>query len=73
MSPEQVRGALLDARSDLFSAGLVLYECLSGRQAFSAGSGRDVFDQIARAVPPAGSRWGARYNASETSTKRRTP
>ena len=34
MSPEQVRAAALDARSDMFAFGCVLYECLSGRRAF---------------------------------------
>jgi serine/threonine-protein kinase len=37
MSPEQARGQRLDARSDLFAMGIILYEALTGRRAFERG------------------------------------
>jgi serine/threonine protein kinase len=46
MSPEQVRGERLDARSDLFSFGLVLYEMATGRRAFSGESTDAVHEAI---------------------------
>jgi serine/threonine protein kinase len=46
MSPEQVRGEELDARSDLFSFGLVLYEMATGRQAFTGKTGGVIHNAI---------------------------
>jgi eukaryotic-like serine/threonine-protein kinase len=51
MSPEQVRGEELDARSDLFSFGLVLYEIASGRQAFPGSTSGVVTDGILNHPP----------------------
>ncbi len=45
MSPEQARGRLVDKRSDIWSFGCVLYECLTGRRLFE---GETVSDLIAR-------------------------
>jgi serine/threonine-protein kinase len=52
MSPEQVQGRPLDARSDLFSFGAVLYEMLSGARAFGGASIADVLSAVLRDEPP---------------------
>jgi len=51
MSPEQVRGEPLDARSDLFSFGAVLYEMSTGRRAFDGATQTAIFSSILTAEP----------------------
>ena len=51
MSPEQVRGEVLDARTDIFSFGAVLYEMATGRQAFPGETAAEVQQAILTQQP----------------------
>ncbi|MEO6258966.1 MAG: serine/threonine-protein kinase [Thermoanaerobaculia bacterium] len=52
MSPEQVRGLQIDHRTDIFSFGAILYEMVSGRQAFKRDSSVETMNAILKEDPP---------------------
>jgi serine/threonine protein kinase len=53
MSPEQVRAQVVDTRSDIFSAGVIVYEMLTGRRAFTGASSVEVMParSVSSSVP----------------------
>jgi eukaryotic-like serine/threonine-protein kinase len=60
LSPEQARGAPVDARSDLFALGALLYECIAGRPAFEAANVFEIGVQVIHFNPPPPSAINAR-------------
>jgi eukaryotic-like serine/threonine-protein kinase len=52
MAPEQVRGQAVDHRVDIFALGAILYETLSGRRAFDAGSAIETMSAVLREETP---------------------
>ncbi len=52
MSPEQTRGGKVDARSDVFSLGVVLFQMLTGERPFQGASAVDLISSILRDRPP---------------------
>jgi len=56
MAPEQLRGEPADARSDIFAAGIVLYEMAAGRRPFQGRVTTEITDAILHAAPPPPSR-----------------
>ncbi|HEX8117979.1 MAG TPA: serine/threonine-protein kinase, partial [Pyrinomonadaceae bacterium] len=63
LSPEQARGAKVDGRSDLFALGALLYECLTGRPAFSGANVIEIGAQVLHFDPPPPSRLNPRVSA----------
>lgn len=52
MSPEQVRGKVADARSDIFSFGAIIYEMVGGQRAFKGDSSVETMNAILKEDPP---------------------
>jgi serine/threonine protein kinase/Tfp pilus assembly protein PilF len=59
LSPEQALGIEVDARSDLFSLGGLLYECIAGRPAFAGRTAAEICAKVIRDDPPAPSQFNS--------------
>src|SRR5207247_691390 len=53
MSPEQARGLVVDARTDIFSLGVVIYEMVAGKTPFAGSSGNEIISAILSKEQPA--------------------
>ena len=66
MSPEQAEGKPIDARSDIFSFGSVLYEMLTGRRAFEGQSSAALLSAVMRDDPKPLNELKSRHPAGST-------
>ncbi len=57
MSPEQALGRPLDARSDVFSIGAILYEVITGHRAFDGANVDEILTKVVKVEPPPLSHW----------------
>jgi serine/threonine protein kinase len=52
MAPEQIMGDVVDARTDLYSLGVILYQLVTGKTPFQAGTPQQIATQVLQAPPP---------------------
>jgi len=67
MSPEQIRGQALDARSDIYSFGCVLFELLAGRPPYTSNDTNELLNKHVSATVPAADKFNA--NITPTAAK----
>src|SRR6202051_5121187 len=65
-SPEQIRGEVVDLRSNLFSLGTILYEMVAGREAFDAEDPAALLCQIENDMPPSPASMNSKLQPAES-------